>query len=756
MKGIFITLFISGSMLMLGDADRASAQDAAPLVVMNLAAHPDDEDGRTLTYYRRAKDAIAYSVIYTRGEGGQNEIGPELYEDLGAIRTAETERAARILGTQTFFLNFKDFGYSKTAREAFQEWGGEDHVTSRLVYLIRSLKPDVLFTNHDTLTVGPRVQHGQHQVVGISAYKAFELAADPDYHPEQLSEEGVDLWQPKRLFLRRWRGPESGAYEVVVPVTSTDETQRMSYTEIATEALAEHASQGMGTLAGFRRMNSDTYFTLLRSATDAPLDSLDLAAHLPANHEAEPDLTYWIDAQRIPAPPEEFILVNDEIAVPGQTIDLRVDASSFAQEPLRLTLTGPVDTTLHLAGGQVLEATVRVSPDATPTLPKAVRQYDRFLNHPPLVFALHDEDSSFPLTAGYLPVEIAPPLLIASEKDVVRLQAGENELPVLVTTFDTATKQAKLNLAVTRNDNRGMLAQKTFTVAFDSFTAQSKTLTFDLPADLPDGEYTISITGLGTPNTHEPTPYHLFVDARSFNVQTADDVRVGVIKSYDNTLSQALEELDVDFVMLDSLDLARGTYTDLHTILIDIRAYLVRADLRAYNDDLLSWVHDGGHLIVNYQKMFEWNAEFRDPFDDAQNNPDQLAPYPLQLSRDRITREDAPVSILRPGLALFHEPNPITESIWEDWVQERGLYFPGAYSDEYIELFEMSDPGEAPLRSSTLLARYGEGTYLYTALGRYRQLKVFHPGSYAFFANMISYPLVKQAAGDVLPAAGSR
>jgi len=146
---------------------------------MNLAAHPDDEDALTMAHYRHAHDAVVHSVIYTRGEGGQNEIGPELYAALGAIRTAETEAAARHLGTQVRFLNFDDFGYSKHASETFERWGGEDEVTGRLVYLIRKLKPDVLFTNHDTLTVGPRTQHGHHQAVGISAYRAMQLAADP-------------------------------------------------------------------------------------------------------------------------------------------------------------------------------------------------------------------------------------------------------------------------------------------------------------------------------------------------------------------------------------------------------------------------------------------------------------------------------------------------------------------------------------------------------------------------------------------------
>ena len=741
MKSTLIKLTVLGSLLLLINIKNGVAQEAAPLVVMNLAAHPDDEDGRTLTYYRRAKDAIAYSVIYTRGEGGQNEIGPELYEELGAIRTSETERAARILGTQTFFLNFEDFGYSKTAKESFEFWGGEDEVTSRLVYLVRKLKPDVMFTNHDTLTVGQNLQHGQHQVVGISAYKAFDLAADPTYHPEQLEEDGVDLWQPQRLYLRRWYGRSSGHVDTVVPVTSIDEATGVSYTEIATKALAEHASQGMGMFASFRRMNQDTYFALLHSSTDVPLDSTDLTANLKENHAAKPDLTYWIDSGRLPAAPDNFIQVNDEIAVPGQALTLRIDATSFDAEPLKLVLEGPISQTIEIEGGEIYEKQVNILESATPTLPKAVRQYDRYLSSPPITFALHSGKENKLLTAGYLPVEIAPTLIVVSQRDVVRLKAGKNELPVLVTKFDDNTTEAKLNLAVTNNSSRSVIYQKAFTIAFDNYSAQMETLTFELPSTVAEADYTISITGLADKAITPPEPSQTFVEGRVFSAEVQEELKVGVIESYDNTLSKALTELGVEYVMLDSLSLANQSYTDIHTILVDIRAYLVRADLRAYNDDLLDWVHGGGHLIVNYQKMFEWNAQFKDPFDDTKNNPDLLAPYPLQLSRDRVTTEDSPVTVLTPESPLFHSPNKITDALWQNWVQERGLYFPKEYSDEYTELFEMNDPNEASLKSSTLFATYGEGTYMYTALGWYRQLKVFHPSVYAFFANMISYPL---------------
>ncbi len=740
MKRVFISLFFAFVLI----ASPVFSQDTAPLVVMNLAAHPDDEDGRTLTYYRNAKNAIAYSVIYTRGEGGQNEIGPELYEELGAIRTDETERAARILGTQTYFLNFKDFGYSKKASEAFEFWGGRDEVTSRIVYLIRKLKPDVLFTNHDTLTVGPRVQHGQHQAVGLSTYDAFTLAADASYHPEQLEEEGVDLWQPKRMFLRRWRGGEE-PHEVVVPVNDVDPAKGESYSNIATTALGEHASQGMGMFASFRRMRDNTYFTLLRSSTDAPLDSTDLAGNLPENTSFKPGIRYWIDSQRLPRPAANFLLPNDEIVVPGQSLKLSADLSQY-EIPLKLTLMGPIDTTIVLTENNAKDLTVYVEPDARPSIPKPVYQYDRFLSSPPVVYALHHAETGELIAGDYLKLDVAPQIVLTTTADVLRLKPGKNEIELLLSQFDPAADLLNVQLAVSDDDSREVIAQRPFKFDFSASTILTQKLEFDLPAELDNGNYTVSITGLPETATTTPQPATAFVDGRVFAVEVAQDLRVGVIESYDNTLDQALTELNVDHVLLDSVALAQGDYKDLHTILIDIRSYLVRQDLRMYNDQLLEWVENGGHLVVNYQKMFEWNAGFPDPFNREAENAGNFPPYPLVLSRDRITTEDSPVTVIAPDLPLFHTPNKIDESLWDNWVQERGLYFPREYDDNYMELFEMNDPGEAPLKSSTLVANYGDGTYMYTALGWYRQLKVYHPGVYAFFANLISQPLVSDQA----------
>jgi LmbE family N-acetylglucosaminyl deacetylase len=219
-----------------GQAFRDLSNDA---VVMDISAHPDDEDGATLALYRMKYGVKTYSVLFTRGEGGQNEIGPELYEDLGVIRSRETRRAGAILGTSVVFLDFMDFGFSKTATETFRVWGGQMEPLRRLVYVIRKYKPDILFTNHNTID-----GHGHHQAAAITAIAAFDAAADPRMFPEQLKEAGVDLWQPRKLFFRAF-GHMAGPPDVSNQVDQVDSLRGRNYLDIATEALRQHRTQGM-------------------------------------------------------------------------------------------------------------------------------------------------------------------------------------------------------------------------------------------------------------------------------------------------------------------------------------------------------------------------------------------------------------------------------------------------------------------------------------------------------------------------------
>lgn len=210
--------------------------------ILCLAAHPDDEDGATLAYYKYLYGYDAYTIFYTRGEGGQNEIGPELNDKLGKIREQECYDAAEIQGSKAYFLGELDFGFSKTAKETFRFWGGEDSVLARLVYMIRVIRPDVVITNHDTITTKPNRQHGNHQAVGITIFEAFDKAADYRYHPEQLVN-GIEPWQIKKLFFRSFDSTKADLYKINISKTISD--NKTSIAQISRDALSKHRTQGM-------------------------------------------------------------------------------------------------------------------------------------------------------------------------------------------------------------------------------------------------------------------------------------------------------------------------------------------------------------------------------------------------------------------------------------------------------------------------------------------------------------------------------
>ncbi len=212
-----------------------------PWTVMCIAAHPDDEDGTSLIVMRRKYGVHTVSLFSTFGEGGQNAIGPELYEEMGAIRARETMAAAEIQGSEPHFLGLKDFGYSKSADEAFKFWG-HDEALRRMVLEIRKLRPDVIITNHSATSN----DHGHHQATARLELEAFDGAADPTRFPEQLKD-GVTIWQVQRLFVRvrgNAQAQTDNSPVVTIDPNEQDPVRGVVFAEQALRALQKHATQG--------------------------------------------------------------------------------------------------------------------------------------------------------------------------------------------------------------------------------------------------------------------------------------------------------------------------------------------------------------------------------------------------------------------------------------------------------------------------------------------------------------------------------
>ncbi|HJT66016.1 MAG TPA: PIG-L family deacetylase [Pyrinomonadaceae bacterium] len=757
-----------------------------PWTVMCVAAHPDDEDGSSLTVLRRKYGVHTVSLFSTFGEGGQNAVGPELYEELGVIRAHETRAAAAVQGSEPYFLGFRDFGFSKSAEETFRIWGGERELLRRMVLQIRRLRPDAIITNHDT-TSG----HGNHQATGRMILQAFEAAADPKQFPEQLKE--VSVWQAQRLFVRS-RGADTPGQTFAIDPNETDPVRGTTYAQQALTALQKHATQGpwpKSVPAGGGRISR---YTLVKQAPNAPplpadaktpLDGLKLPEQIserlvPPTIEGKPltefadrrleVLVALINARRHGAftAPDDVVALDSQrfklmssrldkalATVTGVAVNLKPEGTALVPgektriiaslsnsgvgdiQIKQLKFRGPgVETPVNVAD-KVLPSTETVGEidfttpkNASLTTPPSEHLYDGKLFGEPLTAEAELSVEGVPFKAGTeITRNVAPAVEIL-----------EVEPEPYVTTPATSQKPLEFKIKLQNHlagPFRGLLRVRGPSLEtgreielqpdqIDTSDIVVRSLALTGLMQNSNIDITVDLRNPTSPITKKTVP---LVYA---NAIVAAGRKVGYLPSYDKTLERALAALGVDAKQLTIDDIAKADLSVFQTIVLDNRPYEAHPELVGLNSRLLKYVEDGGTLVVFYSKANEWNP------DERRNRP-QLAPYPIILGDERVTLEDAPVTFLDPRNYLLHFPNRITQADFANWVQERGLYFPREWDPKYTAVLATSDKGEPPLRGGLLVAPYGRGNYIYTSFVWYRQLRAGLPGGYRFFANMISY-----------------
>ena len=762
-----------------------------PWTVMCVAAHPDDEDGSTLTILRRKYGVHTVSLFSTFGEGGQNAVGPELYEELGVIRARETMAAAEVQGSEPHFLGFRDFGFSKSAEETFRAWG-EKELLRRMVLQIRLLRPDVIITNHDT-TSG----HGHHQATGRAVLQAFDAAADPKQFPEQLSQAGV--WQVQRLFVRSRAQSDTGQFVTLDP-NETDPVRGMTYAQQALAGLHKHATQGpwpRTVPAGGAR---PIRYALTRSASSAPalpanaktpLDGLSLPAAVaeklaPPMIEGKPMsefldrrlevLVSLLNAKRrgvftapkevIDTDPQRFNLMSSRLdkalaaasgaavgltsesdaLVPGEESQLNAILANSGMAEIQIKQVKfrglGVETKLNTADkmlpGTETAAEVKVAvPNTTHlTVPSSEHLYDgRLFGEPLTVEAdLMIEGVPFAIT-NETEREVAPAV------EIVDLDPS----PYVIT---PATSQKPLEFRVKlknhlATDFRGLVrvigqsleTGREMTIRANSTETTNLVVRSPLILGGSNEGLNVAVT-VDLPNPKEPIAKRT-VPLVYAAALVASGRKVGYLPSSDETLQRALTALGVDATKLTVDDIAKADLSTYHTIVIDNRGYEAHQELYQLNSRLLKFVEDGGTLLVFYNKTGEWNP------DEKRGRP-QLAPYQIILGDERVTEEDAPVIFLQPKHPLLNFPNKITQKDFANWVQERGLYFPKEWDPHYAAILSTNDRGEPPLKGGLLVAPFGKGNYIYTSYVWYRQLRAGLPGGYRMFANLISYGRKKE------------
>ncbi|MCS6816235.1 MAG: PIG-L family deacetylase [Blastocatellia bacterium] len=338
------------------------------------------------------------------------------------------------------------------------------------------------------------------------------------------------------------------------------------------------------------------------------------------------------------------------------------------------------------------------------------------------------------------PLLIGPPLSVQVHPESVVMRASSPEtIPVTVSVRSHVPGEARVTLRLaTPSGWRVEPAAQSL-----SFSRQGETqnVTFQItPGNVREGHY--DVTAIAEYQGRSYTEGYTLVGRREIGwfpffqparvrihvvdvVVPSTGLRVGYIMGAGDEIPRVLAQLGLTVEVLAPGQLAREDLSRFQVIVLGIRAYDVREDVREHNRRLLDFVERGGTLLVQYNQ------------DIAIFNGGNFTPYPATLGRGRVSVEDAPVEILLPEDRLFHWPNRITERDFQGWVQERGLYFMERWDERFTPLLASHDPGEPPLQGGLLRARYGRGTYLFTGYAFFRQLPAGVPGAIRLFVNLL-------------------
>jgi LmbE family N-acetylglucosaminyl deacetylase len=338
-----------------------------------------------------------------------------------------------------------------------------------------------------------------------------------------------------------------------------------------------------------------------------------------------------------------------------------------------------------------------------------------------------------------VPLRIVPAYTLAVEptQAVEVLSAEHKPFDIFLRVHSYATKPATVSVGLDLPD--GLTATPPVDAKFDGIGDQYVKLTVTPPAKLDEGNFTITayakrgeekFSTTLEPLPSMPTilwsePAQCLVHAFAINVPA--HLGVGYISAEGEPIPDALKRLGITVEMLDTAALAFGELSKYDAIVVGVRAYELRPELAEANKRLLDYVFEGGTLVVQYNRDNIWDKL-------------QPAPYRAKIGSPtpRITDENAAVEFLKADDSLLNQPNKISEADFQNWVQERGLYYWGEFDSRYTSLLAMHDPGEKDLNGGLVYAKYGKGTYIYTGLAFFRELPEGVPGAYRLFVNLLS------------------
>ncbi|MEZ0007282.1 LmbE family N-acetylglucosaminyl deacetylase [Flavobacterium sp. 28YEA47A] len=790
--------------------------------VLYVAAHPDDENTKLISYFSNEVKARTAYLSLTRGDGGQNLIGSELRELLGVLRTQELLAARRIDGGEQLFSRANDFGFSKEPNETFSIWD-KNQVLSDVVLAIRKFQPDIIINRFDHRS--PGTTHGHHTASAMLSMEAFDLAGNKNSFPEQLS--SLKTWQPKRIFFNTswwFYGSEEKFEQADKSKMATINAgvyfgiKGKSNGEIAALSRSQHKCQGFGTIGTrgdemeyleflkgdfakdknnlfeginttWSRVKGGEAIGKILNEIEAHFNFKDPSVHIPKLIEAYQLVSkledeHWraikkqeleniilasaglffegVSSEQSTNPDSDFTLKLEAVNQGGQDIELinvtflnnpengiilgkKLDKNKpFKTEKRLHTLASTPYTSpywLNEKGTLGMYTVKDMAMIGRPDSEKLKLKWSLKIAGQPLdiyreiVYKISDPEKG----EIYQPFEVLPEATATVIDDVtifsdsktkpisVKVKSGKTNLKGTISLqvpqgwnvspdkidFDIVMKNDEkivvFNVTPPSYENKGIIAP-VITVDGQKYTQKLTTIQYD----------------------HIPKQSVLMPSEASvvrLNIKRSGQL-IGYIEGAGDEIPQSLKQIGYDVRIIKPSEITETTLSGFDAIVMGIRAYNVITDLQFKQRYLLDYVKNGGTMVVQY------NTSGRRGFNGF-NVPD-FSPYELNISSDRVTDENAKVSFLNATHSVLNHPNKITETDFQGWVQERGLYFPDKWASEFTPILGMKDLGETEKQGSLLVANYGKGYYIYTGLSFFRELPAGVPGAFKLFTNLIS------------------
>lgn len=785
--------------------------------VLYIAAHPDDENTRLISYMANGQKARTGYLSLTRGDGGQNLIGPELRELLGVIRTQELIEARKIDGGEQFFTRANDFGYSKIPDETLEIWN-KNQVMEDMIYIIRKFQPDVIINRFDHRS--PGTTHGHHTSSAMLSLELFDLVNDPKTYPNQLKY--TTVWQPKRLFFNTsyWFYGGREKFEKADKSKLNNFDMGVYYPllgksnqEIAALSRSRHQSQGFGSTGS--RGDETEYLEFIKG--EAPKDSKNifdgvdtswnrvkggaaigvLVSEVEKNYDFKnpsasiPQLvkiyqeiqkltdTHWKtikteEVKKIIAGCAGLYLeaiAETQNTTPGSELSIKIEATNRSCQPMifKSLITNPSasiafkETTLENNKAFYTDIKINIPENMEYTAPYWLKEpgtvgmynvadqtkigIPDIIREVNITFQISINDVIIPFERAviykyndavkgevYKPLDIVP-AVTTSILDKVKI-FNSNRSSTVGVKIKSGQDAVSGNLFLELEEG-WQVAPKSIPFQLNKKGSET-TVYFEVTPPKKTSEITAkSYAVIGAKKLDKEqisiTYEHIAQQQVLVNSQakfskldiTITNEKIAYLMGAGDEVPQYLSQMGYTVTTIKPEEITPENLKNFQVVVVGIRAYNTLEEMAFKQSILFDFVKEGNTMIVQYNTSGKLTTK-------------ELAPFPLKLSRDRVTEEDAEVRFLTPTHKVLNFPNKITSKDFEGWEQEQGLYYPDEWDQTFVPILSANDKGEEPKDGGLLIAPYGKGHYIYTGLSFFRELPAGVAGAYRLFANMIS------------------